>query len=42
MRRMASLVLCLTAACLFAGCSHVGPRTVSVDRIEYSTAIPAQ
>src|SRR3954463_507980 len=25
--------------CLFTGCSHLGPRTVAVDRFDYSSAI---
>jgi hypothetical protein len=31
--------LCLTAAALFTGCAHLGPKTVAVDRFDYSTAI---
>lgn len=27
------------AACLFSGCAHLGPKTVAVDRFDYSTAI---
>jgi hypothetical protein len=33
---------CVLAPCavlLFTGCKHLGPRTVSVDRFDYSTAI---
>ena len=30
-----SALLCL----LLAGCSHLGPKTISVDRFEYSAAI---
>jgi hypothetical protein len=30
---------CLLAAVLLAGCAHLGPRTVAVDRFDYSTAI---
>jgi hypothetical protein len=33
------LCLCLVSAVLFAGCAHVGPRSVAVDRFDYSTAI---
>ena len=33
------LCLCLTAVLLFVGCAHVGPKTVGVDRFDYSTAI---
>src|SRR5262245_21573051 len=32
------LWLCL-AATMLAGCHHLGPRTVAVDRFDYSTAI---
>ncbi len=32
------LSLCLAAA-LFAGCTHLGPKTMTVDRFDYSTAI---
>ena len=31
--------LCLCLAALFTGCTHLGPRTVAVDRFDYSTAI---
>jgi hypothetical protein len=30
---------CLAAAAMFAGCAHLGPKTVAVDRFEYSSAI---
>ena len=33
------LPLCLCLAALFTGCTHLGPRTVAVDRFDYSTAI---
>jgi hypothetical protein len=33
------VVAALTAAALFSGCAHVGPKTVAVDRFDYSTAI---
>jgi len=33
------LGLCLAAATLFTGCAHLGPKTVAVDRFDYSTAI---
>ena len=33
------LCLCLAAAALFTGCTHLGPKTVSVDRFDYSTSI---
>ena len=33
------LGLCLVAAAMFAGCTHLGPTTVAVDRFDYSTAI---
>src|ERR1035438_3652528 len=29
----------VVSAALFAGCTHLGPRTVAVDRFDYSTAI---
>jgi hypothetical protein len=37
----ASRTLCmgLAAAAMLAGCTHLGPRTVAVDRFDYSTAI---
>jgi hypothetical protein len=31
--------LTIAAAALFTGCAHLGPRTVAVDRFDYSTAI---
>jgi hypothetical protein len=31
--------LTFAAAALFTGCTHLGPRTVAVDRFDYSTAI---
>jgi hypothetical protein len=31
--------LCLLVLALLAGCTHLGPRTVAVDRFDYSTAI---
>jgi hypothetical protein len=37
--RMQYLCLFLAAAVLFTGCTHLGPRTVAVDRFDYSTAI---
>lgn len=30
---------CLVSAAILAGCAHIGPRTVAVDRFDYSTAI---
>ncbi len=33
------LGLSLTVAAMLAGCTHLGPRTVAVDRFDYSTAI---
>jgi len=33
------LGVCLTAAAVFAGCAHLGPKSVAVDRFDYSTAI---
>src|SRR6188472_739605 len=33
------LGLCLVAAAMFAGCAHLGPSSVAVDRFDYSTAI---
>jgi len=33
------LGLCLVLAATFVGCAHLGPRTVSVDRFDYSTSI---
>jgi hypothetical protein len=33
------LCLSLAAAVLFTGCAHLGPKTVAVDRVDYSTAI---
>ncbi len=30
---------CLAAAAVLAGCAHLGPKTVAVDRSDYSTAI---
>jgi hypothetical protein len=33
------LGLCLTLAAMLAGCTHLGPRTMTVDRFDYSTAI---
>ena len=39
-RRIArNLGLCLTAAALCGGCAHLGPRSVAVDRFDYSEAI---
>jgi hypothetical protein len=38
-RLRAHTCLCLTAAALFTGCAHLGPKTVGVDRFDYSTAI---
>ena len=34
-----NLGLYLTAAATFAGCAHLGPNTVAVDRFDYTTAI---
>ena len=36
--RIAKLCLCLVSAIL-VGCAHIGPRTVAVDRFDYSSAI---
>ena len=33
------LGLCLASAVVFVGCTHMGPRTVAVDRFDYGTAI---
>ena len=33
------LGLCLASAAMFAGCAHLGPKTVAVDRFDYSSAI---
>jgi len=33
------LYLCLAVAALFTGCAHLGPKTVAVDRFDYSSAI---
>jgi hypothetical protein len=33
------LGLCLAASAMLAGCAHLGPRTVAVDRADYSAAI---
>jgi hypothetical protein len=38
-RRDATNFCLLLAATLFAGCTHVGPRTITADRFDYSTAI---
>ena len=35
----AATCLCLAAATLFTGCAHLGPKTIPVDRFDYSTAI---
>jgi hypothetical protein len=32
-------LICLSAFWLFTGCGHLGPKTVAVDRFDYSTAI---
>jgi hypothetical protein len=37
--RIQYLCLFLAAAALFTGCTHLGPRTVTADRFDYSTAI---
>jgi hypothetical protein len=34
-----SLGLCLASTLLFAGCAHLGPKTIPVDRFDYSTSI---
>jgi len=33
------LLLFLAVAAVFTGCTHIGPKTVAVDRFDYSTAI---
>lgn len=33
------LCLCVAAAALFAGCTHLGPNTIAVDRFDYSASI---
>ena len=33
------VALCLAAAAMFTGCTHLGPKTIAVDRFDYSTAI---
>ena len=38
-RASTNLVLCLGAAVALAGCVHMGPRTIPVDRFDYSTAV---
>src|SRR5512134_807499 len=35
----AALSLCLAATATLAGCTHLGPKSVAVDRFDYSTAI---
>ena len=35
----AATCLCLAAAAMFTGCAHLGPKSVAVDRFDYSTAI---
>ena len=39
--RLVSTKLCLSigAVALFTGCAHLGPRTIPVDRFDYSTAV---
>jgi len=37
--KLLSACLSLAAAAMFAGCTHLGPKTVAVDRFDYSTAI---
>jgi hypothetical protein len=37
--RYLPLCLLFAAAALFTGCAHLGPKTVAVDRFDYSTAI---
>ena len=39
MPALASLTLCLGFVALLAGCTHIGPKSVVVDRFDYSTAI---
>lgn len=38
-RTARNLGLCLAAAAMFTGCAHLGPKTVAVDRSDYSAAI---
>jgi hypothetical protein len=38
LKMRATFCLCLAVA-LFTGCTHLGPRTVAVDRFDYSTAV---
>jgi hypothetical protein len=38
-RLSATTCLSLAAAAMFSGCAHLGPKTVAVDRFDYSTAI---
>ena len=38
-RTRESAALCVVAVMLLAGCAHIGPRTITVDRFDYSTAI---
>jgi hypothetical protein len=33
------VALCLAVAAIFTGCTHLGPKTIAVDRFDYSTAI---
>lgn len=39
LRRTLQHLTCITLAALSAGCAHVGPKTVAVDRFDYSSAI---
>jgi len=36
---MAMLALSLGAAVALVGCVHIGPKTIPVDRFDYSTAV---
>src|SRR5205085_5303393 len=33
------LCLCLASATLFAGCAHLGPKSIAVDRFDYGSSI---
>ena len=38
-RAAMKLGLCLVSAAMFAGCAHVGPSTIPVDRFDYSASV---
>jgi hypothetical protein len=39
LHRSATTLLCLLAVAILTGCTHLGPKSVAVDRFDYSTAI---